>query len=61
MMKEIEEGKKLRRVETNDRSKPILPKSKAKGKVLHGQLSVSGPTGTGDQAIDENTVVNFFI
>jgi len=57
MMKEIEEGKTLRRVVTNDRSKPILPKSKAKGKVLHGQISVTGPiTGTGDQADDETTV-----
>jgi len=35
MMKEIEEGKKLRRVVTNDRSKPILPKSKAKGKFVY--------------------------
>jgi hypothetical protein len=37
MMKEIESGKKLKRVQTNDRSQPILPKSKAKGKVVHGQ------------------------
>jgi len=60
MMKEIEEGKTLRRVVTNDRSKPILPKSKAKGKVLHGQISVTGPiTGSGDQSDDETTVVNF--
>ena len=39
MMKEIEVGKTLRRVETNDRSRPILPKSKAKGKVLAGQTT----------------------
>lgn len=37
MMKEIEVGKQLRRVQTNDRSKPILPQAKAKGKVLPGQ------------------------
>ena len=39
MMKEIESGKKLKRVETNDRSRPILPKAKAKGKVLSGQTT----------------------
>lgn len=38
-MKEIETGKQLRRVETNDRSRPILPKTKAKGKVLSGQTT----------------------
>ena len=37
MMKEIEVGKQLRRVQTNDRSRPILPQSKAKGKVLPGK------------------------
>lgn len=37
MMKEIEVGKQLRRVQTNDRSRPILPQAKAKGKVLPGQ------------------------
>lgn len=37
MMKEIEVGKQLRKVQTNDRSRPILPQSKAKGKVLPGK------------------------
>ena len=37
MMKEIEVGKQLKRVQTNDRSRPILPQAKAKGKVLPGQ------------------------
>ena len=56
MMKEIESGKSrtLRRVETNDRSKPILPKVKAKGKVLNGQTL---PTWSDDPADGEMTTV----
>lgn len=34
MMKEIESSRQLKHVQTNDRSRPILPKAKAKGKVL---------------------------
>ncbi|XP_046645761.1 DNA ligase 1-like isoform X2 [Daphnia pulicaria] len=35
MMKEIEVGKQLKRVQTNDRSRPILPQAKAKGKFVY--------------------------
>lgn len=35
LMKEIEGGKKLKRVQCNDRSKPLLPESKAKGQFLY--------------------------
>ena len=56
MMKEIEEGKPLRHVQTNDRSQPILPKVKTKGKVHHGQTL---PTWSDDQTDGElTTVVN---
>lgn len=54
MMKEIEVGKQLRRVQTNDRSKPILPQAKAKGKVLPGQ-SFTPITCPDDTANDANT------
>ena len=57
MMKEIESGKKLKRVQTNDRSQPILPKSKAKGKVVHGQTlpitTCSDDTADGDMNTKE--------
>jgi hypothetical protein len=33
MMKEVEDGIKLRHVQCNDRSKPLLPQVKAKGQV----------------------------
>lgn len=33
MMKEVEQGAKLKHVQCNDRSAPVLPKSKAKGQV----------------------------
>lgn len=35
MLKEIESNKKLKHVECNDRSKPLLPKVKAKGQFLY--------------------------
>lgn len=35
MLKEIESNKKLKHVECNDRSKPLLPKAKAKGQFLY--------------------------
>lgn len=35
MLKEIESSKKLNHVECNDRSKPLLPKVKAKGQFLY--------------------------
>lgn len=35
MLKEIEGEKKLKHVECNDRSKPILPKTKAQGQFLY--------------------------
>ena len=54
MMKEIESGKKLRKVETNDRSKPILPKTKAKGKIFQGQTL---PTLTSDHTDGDATSV----
>lgn len=59
MMKEIEVGKQLKRVQTNDRSKPILPQSKAKGKVLPGQ-TFTPITCPDDTTTDANTkeVVN---
>lgn len=59
MMKEIEVGKQLRRVQTNDRSKPILPQAKAKGKVLPGQ-TFTPITCPDDTSGDANTkeVVN---
>lgn len=33
MMKEVESGRKLKHVECNDRSAPIIPKTKSKGQV----------------------------
>lgn len=59
MMKEIEVGKPLRKVQTNDRSRPILPQSKAKGKVLPGktftpladELAADGDTNTKEVVI----------
>lgn len=33
MMKEVEQGQKLKHVQCNDRSAPVLPISKAKGQV----------------------------
>lgn len=33
MMKEVESGKKLKHVQCNDRSAPVLPQMKAKGQV----------------------------
>jgi hypothetical protein len=33
MMKEVESGVKLKKVVCNDRSQPVLPKTKAKGSV----------------------------
>lgn len=35
MMKEVESGIKLRHIQCNDRSAPILPQAKAKGQVRH--------------------------
>ncbi|XP_075218344.1 uncharacterized protein LOC142323073 isoform X2 [Lycorma delicatula] len=35
MMKEVEQGTKLKHVQCNDRSAPILPKSKAKGQFVY--------------------------
>lgn len=35
MLKEIEGSKKLKHVECNDRSKPLLPKAKEKGQFLY--------------------------
>ncbi|KAG8229826.1 hypothetical protein J437_LFUL008794 [Ladona fulva] len=35
MMKEVEQGKKLRHVQCNDRSKPLLPQVKAKGQFVY--------------------------
>lgn len=33
MMKEVESGKKLKHVQCNDRSAPVIPQTKAKGQV----------------------------
>lgn len=35
MLKEIESSKKLKHVECNDRSQPLLPCAKAKGQFLY--------------------------
>lgn len=56
MMKEIEVGKQLKRVQTNDRSRPILPQAKAKGKVLPGQTFT--PITCPDDEANTKEVVN---
>lgn len=35
MMKEVESGRKLKHVECNDRSAPIIPSNKSKGQVSY--------------------------
>lgn len=35
MLKDIENKKKLKHVECNDRSQPLLPKEKAKGQFMY--------------------------
>lgn len=42
MMKEIETGRKLKHVQCNDRSKPILPRTKSRGKVKFGEKILYG-------------------
>lgn len=38
MMKEVESGRKLRHVECNDRSAPIIPQEKTKGQVRNNSV-----------------------
>ena len=62
LMKEIEGGRKLKRVQCNDRSKPLLPKTKAKGQFiyeseksnLHNQLLKQIETGVRLKSVKTN-------
>lgn len=45
MMKEVESGKKLRHVECNDRSAPIIPQEKTKGQGVRENV-LSDNNGT---------------
>lgn len=49
MMKEVEDGKKLKHVECNDRSAPIINVTKSQGQVKWSSPYVSFQAGGGDR------------